>query len=279
MPPETPRYTASTGGRFVSRGRGRHPARTIDSFELIHVADGVLGIAEDGHDYRVQAGERLLLRPGLRHGGTLAYPPDLVFFWLHFYPANRAARRALADMPTHAPAASPELAGAYCRLFLAEQRLLRQGLTHKSALLDGLAGILLAEAGAPLSPVSASEDGAFGLSPSARHLAEAAERFIRLRYAEPVSTFDIARHLGCHPDYLGRVYRAVYSRTPGEALRAARLGEACRLLESTNLSVKEIALASGYRDVSYFRKQFHRENAATPAQYRRWRTSGYVNTE
>ncbi|HBP06964.1 MAG TPA: AraC family transcriptional regulator, partial [Lentisphaeria bacterium] len=48
-------------GRFVSRGRGRHGTRVIDSYELIYVDAGKLEMFEAGRTFRLSAGEWLLL--------------------------------------------------------------------------------------------------------------------------------------------------------------------------------------------------------------------------
>ena len=59
-------------GRFVSRGRGRHGTRVIDSYELIYVDAGKLEMFEAGRTFRLSAGEWLLLRRRQRCGGAAA---------------------------------------------------------------------------------------------------------------------------------------------------------------------------------------------------------------
>ena len=51
---------AANGGLFISRGIGQHPRRVIDSYELLYVKRGSLGIEEEGHAFRVNAEETLL---------------------------------------------------------------------------------------------------------------------------------------------------------------------------------------------------------------------------
>ncbi len=71
-------------GLFISRGQGAHPARTITSYELIYVRHGVLDIQEQGVEYAVGPGHSLLLYPDTPHAGTAPYPPNLVYYWIHF---------------------------------------------------------------------------------------------------------------------------------------------------------------------------------------------------
>ena len=61
---------AHNGGLFISRGRGMHAERVIDSFELIFVRQGSLSMHEDGHEFVVSKGQTLILYPGCTHGGT-----------------------------------------------------------------------------------------------------------------------------------------------------------------------------------------------------------------
>ena len=48
-----------------------------------------------------------------------------------------------------------------------------------------------------------------------------------------------------------------------------RIQTAKKLLESTDLSVTEIAMRCGFNSSSYFTKQFHALTGKTPAQYRK----------
>lgn len=51
-------------------------------------------------------------------------------------------------------------------------------------------------------------------------------------------------------------------------LREARVAAACRLLEETNLTVAEVAQASGFSEGGYFIRVFRNETGTTPAAYR-----------
>src|SRR5579864_2318495 len=53
-----------------------------------------------------------------------------------------------------------------------------------------------------------------------------------------------------------------------QVLSEQRLRKAARLLETSDLSVKEIAFAAGYEHASSFIRAFHRRFAQTPRDYR-----------
>lgn len=251
------RFQAGNGGRFISRGRGRHPERVIDSYELIVVASGVLGIFEEERRYEVKSGEYLLLRPGKRHGGTLDYPPELSFFWLHFHAAAPPA------LPPSGPLANPEKTGDLFRLCLQYQD--EPGAPPAAG--DLLLQLLLLECARPPS----------GERPAALPAVRACE-LIRRRCVEPdCSPGRLAAELHCHRDYLNRLYRRAYGVTLGEAINLARLDCARRLLLRSTQSIKEIAFAAGFSDPAYFRRRFFRRFAQTPSACRRQQQRGHRN--
>ena len=253
-------------GRFVSRGRGRHITRVIDSYELIFVHSGTLEMFEEGRTFSATAGSYLLLRPGLRHGGLAAYGPDLVFFWCHFLPRTPDRKARLEAMDSCRAARRPERLGEYFVLLLSELREVGSG---NSA--DLLAELLLAEA----ERVSPGDEAQ---SCIASELAVRAREYIVLHFEESLSTAVLGEALHCNADYLNRVCRRSWGHTVTEEINLARLRYACRLLSQGNLSVKEIAFESGFNDPAYFRRRFRREFGLSPAEYRAAHSLGHVIT-
>ena len=116
-PDSLPPYEIFNGGRFISRGRGRHPDRILESDELIVVLQGELAMHEDGVPRIAGPGSWLLLRHGHRHGGLAPYPKNLSFFWLHFR-FHESLPEGIPLLGTVSPHSSLT---EYARLFLNEQ--------------------------------------------------------------------------------------------------------------------------------------------------------------
>ncbi len=265
------KFDFHNGGLFISRGRGRHETRVIDTFELIYVVSGTLSMFEGDRRFEAAAGDRLLLFPGRRHGGTKNYPRGLSFFWLHFLPGSAAARKFLADLPQCAPVPDPGFFSELCRLALVKQRSRTQGSSSAQKVLNPILEALLSDC--------TDSEKVLQETSGNRSLAESADRYLKLHFDESITTSGIAEELQCNPDYLNRVYHSVYGMTVGDAVRHARIARACRLLEETTLSVKETAYDAGFNDVSHFRRQFRRETSMTPLRYRRLHTAGHMNTQ
>lgn len=65
-----------------------------------------------------------------------------------------------------------------------------------------------------------------------------------------------------------RRFKSATNMTPVQYLQHRRLDAAKELLQSSNLSIKEIAYRVGYIDVSYFTKLFKEFASITPKEYR-----------
>ncbi|WOO41553.1 helix-turn-helix transcriptional regulator [Rubellicoccus peritrichatus] len=77
-----------------------------------------------------------------------------------------------------------------------------------------------------------------------------------------------AQFLGNTNSHLSEKLSKSWNVAPGKALRMARLSEAARLLEKTELSINEIAEKMGYSSASSFIRAFKVTYSVTPSAYR-----------
>ncbi|MBE6374750.1 MAG: helix-turn-helix transcriptional regulator, partial [Lentisphaerae bacterium] len=83
------------------------------------------------------------------------------------------------------------------------------------------------------------------------------------------SIADFARQHGCGVHTLMRLFRKHLGITPSAYRERLRFGQACRLLHTTDLSVKEISERLGYCDQLYFSAAFRKRAGCPPTVYRR----------
>ena len=88
-------------------------------------------------------------------------------------------------------------------------------------------------------------------------------------YAEPLRIGDISKRVHINADYLGRLFRATTGYSFTAYLTRLRMHHACELLESGDLSIKQISMSIGYQDSAYFTKLFSRQFHCTPSEFRR----------
>ena len=262
----------TVAGLFVSRGKGTHPTRIIDSHELIFVRTGTLRMFEESQRFEVHAGETLHLWPGRRHGGTADYPPDLSFYWIHFtIAAARQPPRHKAELvvPQHARVARPDRLTELFRRFL-DDRESGQATPLSSSLLLSL--MLEAATGSHPARHNALSDGMAAI-------AARADAWIMTRFHEPISAANVAAGLSCNPDYLGRVLHKVRGLTITESINHRRLQLARKLLMESAQNVDQVARACGFSDAGYFRRVFRRAEGMTPLAFRRLYARVHMNTE
>jgi len=266
-----PALKACNAGLFVSRGKGIHVDRVIDSYELIFVRRGVLSMQEDKRDFEVGPGQTLLLWPGRRHRGTRPYAPKLSFYWIHFQlpPATKSKVKPLA-VPQHATLRGEDRLAELFHRFLDDQ---------ESGRLEPVPAALLILL--MLCEVSSSQGGGAGGKPSdaAAALATRARLLIQTRFHEAISTADLAEALSCNADYLGRVYRKAYGRTLVDEIHEMRLRSARRMLMESTQNIDQISREVGFQDSGYFRRIFRKRQGLSPRAFRQLYARTHVNTE
>jgi len=96
----------------------------------------------------------------------------------------------------------------------------------------------------------------------------AVAHFMEDRFAEPCTLNDLARLAGLSPFHFLRVFRATTGLTPHQHLLRTRLRAAAISLARTEAPVTDVALATGFEDLSNFTRTFRAEYRLSPLQYR-----------
>lgn len=81
----------------------------------------------------------------------------------------------------------------------------------------------------------------------------------------------LAAEAGLPPRTFRRRFAAAVGASPQDYEIACRIGHAKEMLGGTDLPIKTVAEQLGYRDVSFFTRQFRRVTGVPPAAYRRSR--------
>jgi AraC-like DNA-binding protein len=251
-------------GLFISSGKGTHPDRVLDSYELIVVRKGTLSIWENDIRFDVPPGHALLLYPGRRHRGATPFGRDLSFYWIHFILSQSRLKRSSLELPQFVRVQRQDCIAEFFHRYLDDQETNRLDPLY-SALL--LLLILCEVARKPLEL-----KGGRGNVLSGR-----AEAYITRHLAEKLSTARIARALRINPDYLNRVFREVHKMTVTEYIHRRKLIDAAGMLRDTTDTISEIAAICGYTSAGNFRRVFERYHGISPGAYRRLMARAYVN--
>lgn len=96
----------------------------------------------------------------------------------------------------------------------------------------------------------------------------AAVRYLRQHACQPVRMRDVTLATGLERRTLERKMKQLLGRSPKDELLRIQIDEAKRLLLSTQLSIKAVAVRTGFRNSRYFSKVFRNRVGLAPGQFK-----------
>ena len=106
-----------------------------------------------------------------------------------------------------------------------------------------------------------------------------AARFLRANAARRIGIDDVADHVAMSRRQIERRFRAAFGRSLHDELHRCRIERSRRLLVETDLTIGQVADASGFSSASYFTTSFRRSTGESPGQFRDSRLFGIVGTD
>ena len=234
-------------GLFSTQREWIHPARIIDSDEIILMMKGEAFIEEDEVCYHLVPGDVLLLEAGKKHCGYQVSGTETSFYWLHFK----------TDIPVSFKCFHP--VEGY------ELRTLFKSLLHKSRSpgytgmeWDALTLLILRELQLAVQQSTEAGDS----------LMHQLVEYIRINIGYELTVKKLSEQFGYNETYLGRRFRKFSGFGLKEYLCREKMRHAKDLLQNTDFSVKEIAGMCGYREENLFLKFFCYHEGISPSGFR-----------
>ncbi|WP_316740508.1 helix-turn-helix transcriptional regulator [Pedobacter antarcticus] len=103
------------------------------------------------------------------------------------------------------------------------------------------------------------------------------KKLIDLHYKEEPDLTFYADKLNISANYLNKIVKNLAGKTAGVMIRERGLIEAKRMLVYCNLPIGDISEQLGFKDFSYFSRQFKKQEGVTPAAYRKLMYKKYLN--
>lgn len=97
---------------------------------------------------------------------------------------------------------------------------------------------------------------------------EALHEWILDHLSLPMTVEDLSRQVGMSPRNFARVYTSEMGTTPAKAVQTMRVERARHFLETSSLSIKQIALETGFVHEDRMRRAFLKELNVSPTEYR-----------
>lgn len=79
---------------------------------------------------------------------------------------------------------------------------------------------------------------------------------------------DLSKYIGVSSAYLSALYKKVTGTNIGDTISEKRISQACHLLQSTDIPLKDISLQCGFSNQYYFSSCFKKRMGCSPSQYR-----------
>ena len=106
------------------------------------------------------------------------------------------------------------------------------------------------------------------LKPNYNKLIERAVEYINRHLEHPLSVQQIAEHTHISKSALYRNFQTAFGCTLSEYINTQRIKHAAELLQTSELSVEEIAQRVGFSGNAYFSKIFKKEKGVSPSKFR-----------
>lgn len=99
-------------------------------------------------------------------------------------------------------------------------------------------------------------------------LFQASKEYMHRNFASEITAQQLAKMENLSQSRYRAAFRKATGLSPSEYLMGLRIRNACTMLEETDLSVQEVAAASGYTDPLYFSRIFRKNMGLAPTAYR-----------
>lgn len=115
---------------------------------------------------------------------------------------------------------------------------------------------------------------------SKKSVVDQAKTYIEAHYTEAITQNEIAKVVYLTPGHLSRLFKKETGVSINQYVNDRRLAQAKELLISTDVSINEVALRSGFGSSSYFITSFRKLTGETPQKFRENRTeTGKMDTQ
>lgn len=274
-------------GKEVSNGGYKSPKRKLKEYVFYFVEEGEVFVYENNVSYHLKRGDYLLLEADKLQYGTKG--SACKFYYFHFtHPdilKNKSSNADLINANQYWRASSsygpyPDNRVNICKNFsvksntelntlceLSKQIILQYAEKEIGFNVCGesmLSTFFVLLWRTCLNQLSGNDTQKRG-----ENITNAVIKYLNANYYKKLSSEEIEEDLSYSFDYINQVFRKRMNTTVFKTLEAIRIENAKRLLRTTDLPLKLIAVRVGYNDEMYFSKVFKRRTDVTPAKYRK----------
>lgn len=248
------------------------PVHWHREIELIYVISSPFKLIIEGREYAAQSGDIFIVNPGELHfmgsrnkGAnyhTFVFPLELISFQSEdsletdfFLPLRTGKSKFLNQLPNEMH--TPEMDMLFQKLIAANELPLEKKQFEIRILL--LCFFQMINKSDMMKDVAHTK----------QDLGREIITYLQQNYTTSISLATLSNHLHLSEKYISRYFKQAFHLNLSQYVNHLRTVQAKHLLETTELPVTEVALQSGFSNVSYFVRSFHKSVGMSPLQYRK----------
>ena len=250
------------------------PAHWHDELEIIYVKSGILTVNISGENYLGNPGDSFVVSPGILHfmGSqtgdvdyfTFLFPLKYISFWTE----DMLDEKLLAPLRNGHLMIDPEirdtakdLCEQLAEIYMAKIAKKESGITAQIKIKIILLQFLLRmwEKGFVI------ENDKSGRNTVEKEMI----LYIQQSFAGEISLKEFGEQFHLSEKYVSRYFKEHFHITLSKYVTYLRLEHAKQLLQNTDIPVTEVAMQSGYQNVSYFIRSFKKTYGVAPLKYRK----------
>lgn len=255
----------------------RIPRRIIFDHEFVLIRDGEGEIAFDHRTYPFAAHDLFLIPPFSPHrfDAPSGKPSEHIAVHFDFAPHVPSSSRELSRRSPYEVRFPGGLELPRQTRLLANDRIEREFIELIEARMSGTAWSNLRATACLVRILTALFERAStgkqkGSTEQLRNRAriERVLAYVNQNLARSLPAAELAHIAGVSPSHFNRLFREWTGYSPLDYLRRQRIATARRLLANVDLSIKEVAAQSGFKDPYHFSKAFRQLDGLSPSQFR-----------
>ncbi len=267
-------------GHLVYEKDFLHHRRTMDQNVFILVLEGILHITVNDTPYDVVPSQYIFLKAGWEHYGTIKTTGALSYLWVHFDALDDWDVEYAESESSHLPQNDEVISYRLPLTGLLSNPGKTEILFHQlidisldeSSFRDSmqnyaLSQLLMQICSDVTSPPTSSNAKLYLIT-----------NWIRTNCYRDLTNESIAAHFGYNQEYLSSLFKKEIGSPLTAYLTKCRIDLSKQMLSSREVSIKEVAYSTGFRDEKYFMRTFKKSTGLTPSQYRDAFYKDFINT-
>ena len=230
-----------------------------NDYFFFYLYKGELEIAQGCHSQTMRAGNLLFFSPHTPYRYRKTDTSEMDYLWIHFTGSEAAQLMELCGFRSgqlHWVGLHEDVVQRFGELF---REFIRGDAFSDAACAAEAQKIFLSLARLVRSDSPLQENA---------QLFQASKAYMHSNFASEITIEQLAQMENLSQSRYRAAFRKATGLSPSEYLIGLRIRNACTMLEQTDLSVQEVASASGYGDPFYFSRIFRKNMGLPPTEYR-----------